>query len=391
MANTIQVKRGANASLPTLAAGEFGFSTDTKQVHIGDGTTNHEVLMHDKFVAGSFLYAESDKTPLTKTRAEVMGLLSGQAAADFSMNSKKVTNVLNPASDQDAATKSYVDSVATGLDVKASCRAATTANITLSAPQTIDGVSVIAGDRVLVKEQTTGSENGIYVCQAGAWTRAIDFDEDAEVTAGSFTFVAEGTVNSDKGFVLTTNDPIVVGTTSLAFSQFSGTGSITAGAGLTKTGDTLDVGAGTGITVNANSIEVQYGSTATTACVGNDSRLSDARTPTTHKTTHVTGGSDVIADAVADGNSGLMSGADKTKLNGIETGATADMTAAEIVAAINGSASLIDDDNIAATIARDSEVSSSISTHAALTTGVHGSGANTLLHSASVVDGGAFA
>lgn len=107
-------------------------------------------------------------------------------------------------------------------DFKGSVRVATTANITLSGTQTIDGVSVIAGDRVLVKDQSTGSQNGIYVCAAGSWSRATDADGSSEVTAGMVVVSTEGTVNSDKLWELTTNDPITLGTTALTFEAFSG-------------------------------------------------------------------------------------------------------------------------------------------------------------------------
>ena len=177
--------------------------------------------------------------------------------ASVSLNSQKITNLATPTADTDAATKAYVDAARSGLDVKGSVRAATTANITLSGAQTIDGVSVIAGDRVLVKDQSTASTNGIYVAAASTWSRATDADVDAEVHAGMFTFVEEGTANADTGWVLTTNNPIVVGSTALAFAQFSGAGQITAGAGLTKTGNTIDaVGTANRITVNANSIDI---------------------------------------------------------------------------------------------------------------------------------------
>lgn len=177
--------------------------------------------------------------------------------AAVSLNNQKITALATPTADTDAATKAYVDAARSGLDVKDSVRAATTGNITLSATQTVDGVALVAGDRVLVKDQTTGSTNGIYVVAAGAWTRATDADSSAEVTSGMFTFVTEGTANGDSGWVLTTNDPITLGTTTLTFSQFSGAGQITAGAGLTKTGSTLDaIGTANRIQVNADSIDI---------------------------------------------------------------------------------------------------------------------------------------
>lgn len=161
--------------------------------------------------------------------------------ADVGLNSHKLTGLADPTSPQDAATKAYVDAARAGLDVKDSVRAATTASITLSGTQTVDGVALAAGDRVLVKDQGTGSQNGIYVVAAGAWARATDADASAEVTPGMFVFVEEGTTNGDSGFVLTNDGAVTLGTTSLTFAQFSGAGQITAGNGLTKTGNTLDV------------------------------------------------------------------------------------------------------------------------------------------------------
>lgn len=179
--------------------------------------------------------------------------------ASVSLNSQKITNLADPTAAQDAATKAYVDATKQGLDVKDSVRAATTADITLSGTQTVDGVVLVAGDRVLVKNQSTGSQNGIYnVVSGGAWTRAADADASAEVTAGLFVFVEEGSSNADSGWVLTTDNPITLNTTALTFTQFSGAGQITAGAGLTKTGNTLDVGTASAsrIVVNADSIDL---------------------------------------------------------------------------------------------------------------------------------------
>ena len=138
--------------------------------------------------------------------------------------------------------KAYVDSVASGLDVKDSVRVATTGNITLEDQQTIDGVSVVAGNRVLVKDQSTGAENGIYLCvDGGSWTRATDLAA-AVKAAGFFTFVEEGTVNADNGYVCTSNaGGDTVGTHNLAFAQFSGAGQVTAGTNITKSGNTLNV------------------------------------------------------------------------------------------------------------------------------------------------------
>jgi phage-related tail fiber protein len=191
----------------------------------------------------------------TQVRTSTVAQLAAPAAA-LAMNSQKITGLADPTLAQDAATKAYVDGVAQGLDVKISVRAATTANITLSGTQTIDAVSVIAGDRVLVKNQTTTSENGIYIAAAGAWARSTDADIWGELVA-AFTFVEEGTANADTGWVSTANAGGTIGVTAVAFTQFSGAGAYIAGTGLVLTGNTFDVvGTADRISVAADSIDI---------------------------------------------------------------------------------------------------------------------------------------
>ena len=202
--------------------------------------------------------------------------------ADVAFGNFKITGLADPVNPQDGATKAYVDAARTGLDVKASVRAASTGNISITytatsgtstrgqitaAPNTLDGVTLAANDRILLKDQTsTGAQNGIYVVTTvgtganGVWDRATDFDADAEVTAGAFTFVEEGTINADTGWVLTTNNPITIGGASgtvLTWVLFSSAGSLIAGNGLTKTGNSIDVvGTAGRISVAADSIDI---------------------------------------------------------------------------------------------------------------------------------------
>lgn len=147
-------------------------------------------------------------------------------------------------------TKGYVDAVKQALDIKASVHVASTANVSLTAGSSgleagdaIDGVTLVAGDRVLLKNQTDASENGIYVAVASSGTpaRSDDANASVDVTSGMFVWVEEGTANADQGYVLTTNNVITLNTTNLTFTQFSGAGQITAGNGMTKSGNTINV------------------------------------------------------------------------------------------------------------------------------------------------------
>ena len=195
---------------------------------------------------------------------------------------KRITSVAEPTQSSDAATKNYVDAVKTGLDVKDSVIVTTTGNLTATysngtsgvgatltnsgtqAAITIDSRVLVVGERVLVKDQTTGLQNGFYkVTTVGTastnWvlTRTVDADEASEITPGAFTFVEEGTVGANNGYVCTNVGAITVGTTAITFVQFSGAGSVIAGDGLTKTGNTLNaVGTNNRISISADAIDI---------------------------------------------------------------------------------------------------------------------------------------
>ena len=187
-------------------------------------------------------------------------------AADLSINTHKLTNVVDPTNPQDGATKNYVDAQSQGLDAKASCRVATTANIaTLAggAPNTLDGITLASGDRILVKDQTTQNQNGIYTVTTlgtganGTWTRATDMDAWTEVPS-AYVWIEVGTVNADTGWVCTADQGGTLGTTSITWVQFAAAGVILGGAGLLKTGQTIDIigVANGGLQINADSIGV---------------------------------------------------------------------------------------------------------------------------------------
>lgn len=210
-------------------------------------------------------------------------------------NGQRLTNMADGSAGTDAVTLQQMQAFVRGLDWKPSVRAASTGNINLASPgASIDGVAMSAGESFLAKDQTAGEDNGIYVWNgaAVATTRRNDADSDAEVTSGLAVTVTEGTANGDKMFVLTTDDPIVLGTTALVFTQLGGGGSTynadgegivlsgstfsleldgttlsksgaglrvgsgAAGAGLTEALGVLAVGQGTGVLVNANDVAV---------------------------------------------------------------------------------------------------------------------------------------
>ena len=247
----------------------------------GGGTSGTVTLDIDSTV--TTLTGSQTLTNKTLTSPVLNGTLSGTAFLDEDTMSSN--SAIAAASQQ--SIKAYVDATASGLDLKDSSHAATTAALsavtysngssgvgaTLTANAngalTVDGQTMVAAERLLVKDQAAGLQNGIYTVtatgSAGAvfvLTRTTDFDSTSEVTSGAFTFIETGTTNSDSGWVLTTDGTITIGTTALAFSQFSGAGQITAGTGLTKTGNTLALDTGINTTYLADgsvtSTEFQY-------------------------------------------------------------------------------------------------------------------------------------
>lgn len=234
------------------AAGAQFFATDSRLLYVGDGAGGWSQVGRFGSVANlaatggngtSTDYARADHVHRHAAADHAAISLSDLAAptADLSAGSQKITNVAAPVADTDAANKGYVDAAINGLDWKDSVVAATTGNITLSGSQVIDAVTVSPGTRVLVKNQTTAAQNGIYVAASGAWSRATDADGSPEISAGMAVFVEAGATNADTGWVLTSNVSDWSGIQALDFAQFAGPGSTVAGAGLIATGNVIDV------------------------------------------------------------------------------------------------------------------------------------------------------
>lgn len=214
-----------------------------------DGSANADIAITLDTVnsnIGAFTKVTINAKGLATAGAQASLTDISSPTASFSMGSQLLTNLADPVSDQDAATKFYVDSVAQGLDVKASVVAATSGNITLSGAQTIDGVSIVAGQRVLVKSQTAPAENGIYVASNTSWSRSADANTWAELVS-AYVFVEEGSTYADTGWVCTVNAGGTLDVTAVTWSQFSGAGTYQAGTGLTLTGNTFNI-TNTGVT-----------------------------------------------------------------------------------------------------------------------------------------------
>ncbi len=199
------------------------------------------------------------------------------------LQSQKIANLADPSANTDAANKQYVDNVARGLSWKSPVRAASTTNVNLASPgATIDGVTLAANDRLLLKNQTTASENGIWVWTASgsALTRSIDADNNGELAPGASLSVTEGSTNADKVFMIISDAAITIGTTSQTWGQLSGGTTYTGGNGISVAGSVISAVANTGVSVTGSGIGIDTSVVARkfSANLGNGSLTSIAVT-----------------------------------------------------------------------------------------------------------------
>lgn len=242
---TAHAGSGGTAHANVVAAGAAGFMTGadkTKLDGVATGATANatDAALRDRSTHTGTQLASTISDFNTATRTNRLDQMAAPTAS-VSMNSQLLTNLANGVSAQDAATYGQLLAVQNGTDWKQSVRALSTTNVALTGLQTIDGITLVANDRVALIGQSTASQNGIYTAASGAWTRATDADTSAKVTPNLAFMVEEGTTNADTQWRLTTDGAIVLGTTGLVFSQFGAGSSYTPGTGINIAGNTVSV------------------------------------------------------------------------------------------------------------------------------------------------------
>jgi hypothetical protein len=300
----------------------------------------------NQIFAGPSIGSSAAPTFRTLVADDVPSINFLNIGGNLSLSSFRITNLSEPINASDAATKNYVDATAQGIHTHTSCRMATAAALptctyangssgvgatltaTANGALSVDGITVATNDRILVKNQASALQNGIYVVtntgSAGApfvLTRATDMDQAAEFPA-SFEFVEEGSTNADSGWICTTNEPITVGTTPIDFTQFSGAGQITAGNGLTKTGNTLSVLSANAarIAVSGSGVDLATVTTTTPTGSAGTSFVSAVATDGYGRVTSVTTSPAVVASTSA---AGIVQLSDATNSTAVDRAATA--------------------------------------------------------------------
>jgi len=301
MSNTIRIKKrsasGSAGAPSSLSPSELAFNEADLKLYYGFGDNGSTPPSASSIITVGGSGAFFNKTDTRSANAILAGPTTGSAAAptfrslvaadipsiahtkisdfDAGVQTNRVDELaaatnpvtgVTPTADAHFATKGYVDGVSQGLDIKDSVKVATTANITLSGTQTIDGVAVSADERVLVKNQSTASQNGLYLCKASSWVRTDDLAAGVDA-AGMFTFVEQGSTNADQGFVCSSDKgSAVVGTNNLSYTQFSGGGNLTAGDGLDKSGNefSVDLKSNGGIVIESTEMAVDLSASSIT-------------------------------------------------------------------------------------------------------------------------------
>ena len=261
-ANTWNFAAATTLDFDDGATVNFNMTTGTSPFTVDSTTlvTNLNADQLDGLDGGSLLRSDASDNYTTGTLTFDSGTAVVFNNVDVDFNTQLPQSSIAPTNANDLVNKTYVDNIANGLSWKEAVRVATIGNITLSGTQTIDGVGVVADDRVLVKNQSTLSQNGIYVVAAGAWSRATDADTWDELVSAA-VFVSEGTTNQDVAYVCTVDAGGTLNTTDVTWTQFTGTGTVyTAGDGLSESpAGTFNVNAGAGLIINVDDVDVQVG------------------------------------------------------------------------------------------------------------------------------------